>query len=160
MFGKNGLKTAADSHPLLESFSMPLLSQIMNAAPSTVPAFSTLCRSLLIAGATVILAASCTTAPESGAPNVFVSGQPTSRFGYGSNQPGPASQQGSASQPVKERPSQSDSGNRKISQSKIKSIKRDPSDTTLDLTPPEPSSDDKNNADTAGCPPATAPDVR
>ena len=118
----------------------------MNPAPSIALSFSTVCRSLLMAAATMLLAASCNNTPDYGANNVFVPGQSPPRYGYGSSQPAGSPGDGGTSQSVRD--AQSGTSTRKTPPSKIKNINRDPSDTSLDLTPPEPKSDDQQTADT------------
>lgn len=99
----------------------------MNTDPSCAPPFYVVRRALVLAGGTVLLATSCGTTPTYGPDgNVFV--QP--RYGYGS--PQSTDNMGRPSKP---------SGDRnydKPSTRKVPDIKRDPNDTTVDVTPPEP----------------------
>ncbi len=95
----------------------------MNTDPSRAPQFSAAWRALVVAGGTVLLSVSCNTTQGYGPDgNVFVK----PRYGYGSPQQGnntrPAAQNGT---------------NKPGNDRKTPDIKRDPSDTTVDVTPPE-----------------------
>ncbi len=133
----------------------------MNTDPSCAPTSSAARRALALAGGTLLLAASCTTAPTYGPEgNVFV--QP--RYGYGSpNQPSTTTERAAstadradaAGDRASNRPLNKPTTNRKI-----QNIKRDPSDTTVDVSPPEvkenkESSSEDTSSDTP--PPSSEP---
>jgi hypothetical protein len=107
----------------------------MNPEPSCAPSFSAVRRALLLAGGTVLLASSCTSTPEYGPDGgVFAP-----RYGYGS--------------PQKNNPADgSRSTEKRTDGRKTPDIKRDPNDTTVDVTPPAPNPD---NATPSGTDPAT-----
>lgn len=115
-------------------FQIRVTLLFMNADPSCALSLSAIRRALVLAGGTLILAAACGPTPTYGPDgNVFV--QP--RYGYGS-----ANQSG--------QPKPGDDRNynyTKPSNRKTPDIKRDPNDTTVDVTPPE--SKDKKDPDTA-----------
>jgi hypothetical protein len=112
----------------------------MNADLFTVPTFCALCRALLLAGGTLLIASSCNTPPANGpGANVFVPGQP--RYGYGSPQQGSPYQSGTADRTTR------NPNTPRSTERKTPDIKRDPRDTTVDVTPPEPKPDKKNAPD-------------
>ena len=107
----------------------------MKTDPSCAPTLSSAWRALVLAGGTVLLASACDTAPTYGPDgNVFV--QP--RYGYGSPQG-----TDNMGRPVKATDERNYS---RTSNRRIPDIKRDPNDTTVDVTPPE----SKDRKDPAG----------
>lgn len=112
----------------------------MNTEPSCAPSFFAVRRALLLAGGTVLLASACDTTPAYGPDGgVFAP-----RYGYGSPQKPHA---GEAARNAEKR-----AGN-------VPDIKRDPNNTTVDMTPPEPKPDSTTGAtgDTQATGDTTAP---
>ena len=117
----------------------------MNTEPSCAPTLSIARRALMLAGGTALIATSCTTTPTYGPDgNVFV--QP--RYGYGS--PNQAQQTDNMGRPIKS----TDRNYNRNSNRKIPDIKRDPNDTTVDVTPP-----DSNEKKDAAADPSTPADT-
>lgn len=98
----------------------------MKTEPSRAPSLSAVRRALVLAGGALVFTTSCSTTPTYG-PDGNVFAQP--RYGYGSpNQP--ADSTGRPLNPADDRSIKPD-------KKKIPNIKRDPNDTTIDVTPPE-----------------------
>lgn len=119
----------------------------MNLEPSCALSFSAVRRALLLAGGTALLASACTTTPEYGPDGGVFS----PRYGYGSpQQNSPATGNRTAAE------------KRTDSSRKTPDIKRDPNNTTVDVTPPTSIPDktqqpdpDSPNSDTAAPSPET-----
>lgn len=103
----------------------------MKSEPSCPPQISAVRRALGLAGGTVLLATSCVTSPTYGPEaNIFAPGQP--RYGYGSPRPPvPADRTVYAKPEARKTPD----------------IKRDPNNTTVDVTPPESKPDPAPSAE-------------
>jgi hypothetical protein len=118
----------------------------MNPEPSCALSFSAVRRAFLLAGGTALLASACTTTPDAGPDGgVFAP-----RYGYGS--------------PQKNNPADGSrsTAEKRTDGRRTPDIRRDPNDTTVDVTPPEPKPDqttpsgtDPATGDTA----APAPDT-
>lgn len=102
----------------------------MNTDPSSAPQSSAVRRALVLAGSTVLFAASCETPNYGPDGNVFA----PPRYGYGSPQTGNTGRPASSTKP---------SDNRKTPD-----IKRDPANTTVDITPPDAKPESKPATDT------------
>ncbi len=124
---------------------MPQISR-MNTEPSRASSFSAVRRALLLTGGSVLLLTSCdTTQPVYGPDgNVFVDSNGRARYGYGSPQSSGANPSGSSSKPSS-------------SSRKTQDIKRDPSNTTVDLSPPKPKPD--STAPSGDTPPGSTADT-
>lgn len=109
----------------------------MNAEPSrATPPFSVR-RALTLAAGTLLFATACdTTTPNGPDGNVFAPGKP--RYGYGSPEQQAATQRASA-----ERAAAAANSTKTLDSKRLREIKRDPNDTTVDVTPPESKPDKK-----------------
>ena len=107
----------------------------MNTDPSSAPQSSAVRRALVLAGSTVLFAASCTTPNYGPDGNVFA----PPRYGYGSPQTGNTARPSTTTDRTGAKPSDT---------RKTPDIKRDPSDTTVDITPPDAKPDSKPATDT------------
>ena len=96
----------------------------MNTDPSRVPQSSAVRRALVLAGSTILFATSCETPNYGPEGNVFS----PPRYGYGSTQTRNTGRPSTTADRSGSKPSD---GRR------IPDIKRDPSNTTVDITPPE-----------------------
>lgn len=102
----------------------------MNAASHRHSDFFTVARALVLAGCTALAGISCTSYPPPGPDgNVFIEGNGRPRYGYGGSQ-SPNNPAGQASADPARRQDRPD-------EKKVQVIKRDPNDTTVDMTPPE-----------------------
>ena len=117
----------------------------MNNDPSSAPQSSAVRRALVLAGSTVLFAASCTTPNYGPDGNVFA----PPRYGYGSPQTGNTGRPATTADRSGAQPSDV---------SKIPDIKRDPTNTTVDITPPDAKPEPKPATDTveSTTPPDTA----
>ena len=107
----------------------------MNTDPSSAPQSSAVRRALVLAGSTVLFAASCTTPNYGPDGNVFA----PPRYGYGSPQTGNTGRPSTTADRTGAKPSDG---------RKTPDIKRDPSDTTVDITPPDAKPESKPATDT------------
>lgn len=103
----------------------------MNTDPSRAPSLSLVPRLLLLAGGTVLLASSCESTPTTD-DNIFAPGKP--RYGYGSPQKPGTPGTGLATKKTESR--------------NVPDIKRDPNNTTVDVTPPESKTEKKTDSTT------------
>lgn len=113
----------------------------MNTDPSSAPQSSAVRRALVLAGSTVLFAASCAAPIYGPDGNVFA----PPRYGYGSPQTGNTGRPASSTKPSDSR--------------KTPDIKRDPSNTTVDITPPDAKPESTPATDTveSTTPPDTTP---
>lgn len=121
----------------------------MNNDPTRPSIFSALRRALVLAGGTLLLATSCNTPDYGNQDNIFVPGQP--RYGYGSPQNRPT-----AANPGRPRIQTTDRAedavpdpDRKPERKPVR-IKRDPRDTTVDVSPPDPKPERKDRSEASG----------
>ncbi len=111
------------------------LSLFMNTDPSSAPQSSAVRHALVLAGSTVLFAASCASPNYGTDGNIFA----PPRYGYGSPQ------SGYTGRPA---PTADRSGTKPSDGRKTPDIKRDPSDTVVDITPPDARPDSKPVSDT------------
>ncbi|MES2705768.1 MAG: hypothetical protein V4726_04105 [Verrucomicrobiota bacterium] len=108
----------------------------MNAASHRHSDFFTIVRAAVLAGCTALAGSSCVSYPPPGPEgNVFVEGNGRPRYGYGGSQ-SPNNQGGPPRQADPSRRSDRQDINRPEDR-KPPVIRRDPNDTTVDMTPPE-----------------------
>lgn len=123
----------------------------MNAEPSRATSRFPVRRALILAAGTLLFASACdTTTPNGPDGNVFAPGKP--RYGYGSPEQQAATQRASA-----ERAAAAANSTKTLDSKRLREIKRDPNDTTVDVTPPETKLDKKaaSSTDVTG---STTPD--
>lgn len=121
----------------------------MNAEPSRAPSLSAFGRALVLAGGTLLFATACGSTTDYGPEgNVFAP-----RYGYGSPQQQNANQtRTDRNGTITER--RSDSNTRKVP-----NIKRDPNDTTVDLSPPVKKDDKPSDTTTTSDTPSDTADT-
>lgn len=113
----------------------------MNEEPSRAPSQFPVRRALTLAAGTLLFASACDTT-NSGGPdgNVFAPGKP--RYGYGSPE-----QQAAAQRAAAERSAAAANSTKTLDSNKrLREIKRDPNDTTVDISPPESKPDKKSSS--------------
>lgn len=115
-------------------FRSGVIFRHMNAATHRPSDFFTAVRAVVLAGCTALAGSSCTSYYPQPGPggNVFIQDQNRPRYGYnGSQSPNNAQQPRRQAEPARRSDDSSPPANRPPS------IKRDPNDTTVDMTPPE-----------------------
>ena len=115
----------------------------MNTDPSSAPQSSAVRRALVLAGSTVLFAASCETPNYGPYGNVFA----PPRYGYGSSQTGNTGRPSTTADRTGAKPADG---------RKTPDIKRDPSDTTVNITPPDAKPESKPATDAVE---STTPDT-
>lgn len=116
----------------------------MNAASNRHAGLFTIIRPIVLAGCTALAGSSCVSYPPPGPDgNVFIQDRNRPRYGYG------GTQSPNAPQP----PPRTTSSNRSTERAPV--IKRDPNDTTVNVTPPEERKTERTPEPAA--PEATAP---